>query len=49
VTPRVVILAAPSGGGKTTIAKELLRRFPASIYRGAARDRLAPDGARGAE
>jgi len=28
VTPRVVILAAPSGGGKTTIAKELLRRFP---------------------
>jgi guanylate kinase len=28
VTPRVVILAAPSGAGKTTIANELLRRFP---------------------
>ena len=28
MTPRVVVLAAPSGGGKTTIAKELLRRRP---------------------
>jgi guanylate kinase len=28
VTPRVVVLAAPSGGGKTTIANELVRRFP---------------------
>ncbi|HEU5262708.1 MAG TPA: guanylate kinase [Gemmatimonadales bacterium] len=28
MTPRVVVLAAPSGGGKTTIANELLRRFP---------------------
>jgi guanylate kinase len=29
VTPRVVVLAAPSGGGKTTIARELRTRLPA--------------------
>lgn len=28
MTARVVVLAAPSGGGKTTIANELLRRRP---------------------
>jgi guanylate kinase len=28
VTPRIVVLAAPSGAGKTTIANELLRRRP---------------------
>ena len=28
MTPRVVVLSAPSGGGKTTIAKELMRRLP---------------------
>jgi guanylate kinase len=28
VTPRVVVLAAPSGGGKTTITRELRRRLP---------------------
>ena len=28
MTPRVVVLAAPSGGGKTTIANELRRRRP---------------------
>src|SRR5438132_296607 len=28
-TPRVVVLAAPSGGGKTTIARELRTRLPA--------------------
>ena len=29
MTARVVVLAAPSGGGKTTIAREVLRRAPA--------------------
>ncbi|PYO43670.1 MAG: guanylate kinase [Gemmatimonadetes bacterium] len=29
MTPRVVVLAAPSGGGKTTIARELRTRLPA--------------------
>jgi len=28
VTPRIVVLSAPSGGGKTTIAKQLLARRP---------------------
>ncbi|MGH7521459.1 MAG: guanylate kinase [Gemmatimonadales bacterium] len=28
MTPRIVVLSAPSGGGKTTIAKALRTRFP---------------------
>ena len=28
MTPRIVVLSAPSGGGKTTIAKALRARFP---------------------
>jgi guanylate kinase len=28
VTPRIVILSAPSGGGKTVVTQELLRRSP---------------------
>ena len=28
MTPRVVVLASPSGGGKTTIARTILERFP---------------------
>jgi len=28
VTPRIVVLSAPSGGGKTTIAKALRERYP---------------------
>jgi len=28
VTPRIVILSAPSGGGKTVVTKELLKRRP---------------------
>jgi len=31
VTPRVVILSAPSGGGKTTIGQRLLRERPADL------------------
>lgn len=29
MTPRVVVLASPSGGGKTTIARTILERYPA--------------------
>ncbi|MGH7569650.1 MAG: guanylate kinase [Gemmatimonadales bacterium] len=29
MTPRVVVLSSPSGGGKTTIAKRILERYPA--------------------
>ncbi len=32
MTPRVVVLSAPSGGGKTTIAKALLARRPDVVY-----------------
>ena len=28
MTPRIVVLASPSGGGKTTIAKAILERYP---------------------
>lgn len=28
MTPRVVVLASPSGGGKTTIARTILERYP---------------------
>lgn len=28
MTPRVVVLSAPSGGGKTTISRALLQRYP---------------------
>jgi len=28
VTPRIVIVSAPSGGGKTVVTKELLKRYP---------------------
>ena len=28
MTPRIVVLSAPSGGGKTTIAKTLRERYP---------------------
>jgi len=28
VTPRIVVLSSPSGGGKTTIARTILERYP---------------------
>ncbi|HLQ58444.1 MAG TPA: guanylate kinase, partial [Gemmatimonadales bacterium] len=28
MTPRIVVLSAPSGGGKTTIAKAVRERYP---------------------
>ena len=31
MTPRIVVLSAPSGGGKTTIAKSLRERYPAQF------------------
>jgi len=44
VTPRVVVLSSPSGAGKTTIAKELLRRRPDLGYSVSARTRAARSG-----
>jgi guanylate kinase len=40
VTPRVVVLSAPSGGGKTTIAQQLLARRPDVGYSVSATTRL---------
>jgi len=50
VTPRVVVLAAPSGGGKTTIARELRTRLPAVFgYSVSATTRKARPGERDGE
>jgi len=50
VTPRVVVLAAPSGGGKTTIARELRTRLPDVVgYSVSATTRKARPGERDGE
>jgi guanylate kinase len=50
VTPRVVVLAAPSGGGKTTIARELRTRLPEVFgYSVSATTRKARPGERDGE
>src|SRR5256712_4345098 len=50
VTPRVVVLAAPSGGGKTTIARELRTRLPETFgYSVSATTRKARPGERDGE
>ena len=50
MTPRVVVLAAPSGGGKTTIARELRTRLPALFgYSVSATTRKARPGERDGE
>jgi len=49
-SPRVVVLAAPSGGGKTTIARELRTRAPDSFgYSVSATTRKARPGERDGE
>ncbi len=50
MTPRVVVLAAPSGGGKTTIARELRTRLPDVVgYSVSATTRTARPGERDGE
>lgn len=50
MTPRVVVLAAPSGGGKTTIARELRTRLPTVFgYSVSATTRPARPGERDGE
>lgn len=50
MTPRVVVLAAPSGGGKTTIARELRTRLPDVVgYSVSATTRKARPGERDGE
>lgn len=46
MTPRVVVLSSPSGAGKTTIAKELLRRRQDLGYSVSATTRTARPGER---
>ena len=50
MTPRVVVLAAPSGGGKTTITREIRRRLPELFgYSVSATTRKARPGERDGE
>ena len=50
MTPRVVVLAAPSGGGKTTITREIRRRLPGLFgYSVSATTRRARPGERDGE
>ena len=32
MTPKLIVISAPSGGGKTTISQEILKRHPGLVF-----------------